>query len=257
MAAPPGRAGRRTARDGPVTSHVVLLSTGPRCGTSPARRRAPDPGSAPRPAVPPLFAAEPAPDCSARTLQFAPSAGRQRRVSRRASGSRAPCTASCWPAGRGRPGGGRAAVAATPRRAGADPTSCSCSPTTSTSPRCGTSRTCRRSSAAQGTTFDDYFVSNSLCCPSRTTTLRGQYAHNTGVWTNGGDNGGFERAHANGVEQDTVATRLHRRRVHDRRSRASTSTAIRTAPRPTTCRRAGTTGPARSTATRTRSTATC
>jgi N-acetylglucosamine-6-sulfatase len=64
--------------------------------------------------------------------------------------------------------------------------------------------------AAHGTTFDQYLVSNSLCCPSRTTTLRGQYAHNTGVWTNGGDNGGFERAHANGVENDTVATRLHR-----------------------------------------------
>jgi len=62
---------------------------------------------------------------------------------------------------------------------------------------------------AHGTTFDDYFVSNSLCCPSRTTTLRGQYAHNTGVWSNGGDNGGFERAYANGIEQDTVATRLH------------------------------------------------
>jgi arylsulfatase A-like enzyme len=51
-------------------------------------------------------------------------------------------------------------------------------------------------------------VTNSLCCPSRTTTLRGQYAHNTGVWTNGGDNGGFERAYANGIEHDTVATRL-------------------------------------------------
>jgi N-acetylglucosamine-6-sulfatase len=62
---------------------------------------------------------------------------------------------------------------------------------------------------AQGTTFDDYFVSNSLCCPSRTTTLRGQYAHNTGVWTNGGANGGFERAYSSGVEQDTIATRLH------------------------------------------------
>jgi N-acetylglucosamine-6-sulfatase len=63
--------------------------------------------------------------------------------------------------------------------------------------------------ARSGTTFDQYLVSNSVCCPSRTTTLRGQYAHNTGVWSNGGDNGGFERAHANGVEQDTVATRLH------------------------------------------------
>jgi arylsulfatase A-like enzyme len=64
--------------------------------------------------------------------------------------------------------------------------------------------------ARQGTTFDQYLVSNTLCCPSRTTTLRGQYAHNTGVWSNGGDNGGFERAHADGVEEDTVATRLHR-----------------------------------------------
>jgi N-acetylglucosamine-6-sulfatase len=62
----------------------------------------------------------------------------------------------------------------------------------------------------QGTTFDDYFVSNSLCCPSRTTTLRGQYAHNTGVWSNGGNNGGFEHAYSTGVEQDTIATRLHR-----------------------------------------------
>ncbi len=63
--------------------------------------------------------------------------------------------------------------------------------------------------ARSGTTFDQYLVSNSVCCPSRTTTLRGQYSHNTGVWSNGGDNGGFERAHADGVETDTVATRLH------------------------------------------------
>jgi arylsulfatase A-like enzyme len=61
---------------------------------------------------------------------------------------------------------------------------------------------------AAGATFDRYFVSNSLCCPSRVTTLRGQYAHNTGVWSNGGSNGGFERAYAHGIERDTVATRL-------------------------------------------------
>ena len=59
-----------------------------------------------------------------------------------------------------------------------------------------------------GATFDNYFVSNSLCCPSRVTTLRGQYAHNTGVWSNGGSNGGFERAFHEGIEHDTVATRL-------------------------------------------------
>ncbi len=61
----------------------------------------------------------------------------------------------------------------------------------------------------QGVTFDNYFVSVSLCCPSRTTTLRGQYAHNTGVLTNGGGNGGFEKAYALGDEQSTIATWLH------------------------------------------------
>jgi N-acetylglucosamine-6-sulfatase len=66
----------------------------------------------------------------------------------------------------------------------------------------------RRLIGAHGVTFDNYFVSNSLCCPSRVTTLRGQYSHNTGVWSNGGSDGGFERAFAEGIEQDTVATRL-------------------------------------------------
>jgi arylsulfatase A-like enzyme len=64
--------------------------------------------------------------------------------------------------------------------------------------------------ARHGVTFDDYFVSDSLCCPSRTTTLRGQYAHNTGVLNNGGPRGGFTRAHALGIERHTIATRLQR-----------------------------------------------
>jgi arylsulfatase A-like enzyme len=60
----------------------------------------------------------------------------------------------------------------------------------------------------QGVSFSNYFVSVSLCCPSRTTTLRGQYAHNTGVETNGGINGGFETAHRLGLESSTVGTWL-------------------------------------------------
>jgi arylsulfatase A-like enzyme len=64
--------------------------------------------------------------------------------------------------------------------------------------------------ADDGASFTNYFANVSLCCPSRVTMLRGQYAHNTGVQTNGdaGANGGFAAALRLGLEQDTVATRL-------------------------------------------------
>jgi arylsulfatase A-like enzyme len=62
----------------------------------------------------------------------------------------------------------------------------------------------------RGATFDNYFVNSSACCPSRATTLRGQYEHNTGVLSNGGSNGGFEKAYRSGIEHDTIATRLQR-----------------------------------------------
>ena len=62
---------------------------------------------------------------------------------------------------------------------------------------------------AQGITFDDEFDNVTLCCPARTSILRGQYSHNTGVLTNGGSNGGFETAHADNVEQATIATAMH------------------------------------------------
>jgi N-acetylglucosamine-6-sulfatase len=61
----------------------------------------------------------------------------------------------------------------------------------------------------QGVSFDRYFDNVTLCCPARTSILRGQYSHNTGVLTNGGANGGFETAHADMVEQSTIATSMH------------------------------------------------
>ena len=63
--------------------------------------------------------------------------------------------------------------------------------------------------AARGMSFPNNYVPLSLCCPSRTTILRGQYPHNTGVLTNTPPQGGFERAYNENVEASTVATLLH------------------------------------------------
>jgi N-acetylglucosamine-6-sulfatase len=60
----------------------------------------------------------------------------------------------------------------------------------------------------KGMSFRNAFVSNPLCCPSRATTMRGQYAHNTGVWNISGSRGGWTTYRAKGLERDNVATRL-------------------------------------------------
>jgi len=67
----------------------------------------------------------------------------------------------------------------------------------------------KRLLARPGTSFSNFYVPLSLCCPSRTAILRGQYPHNTGVLTNTLPFGGFEKAHASGIESATVATLLH------------------------------------------------
>jgi len=66
----------------------------------------------------------------------------------------------------------------------------------------------RRLLADRGTTFSNFFVSLSLCCPSRSSILRGQYAHNTQIFTNAGAGGGFQKAHDLGLEDSTIATWL-------------------------------------------------
>jgi len=62
--------------------------------------------------------------------------------------------------------------------------------------------------ADQGTTFSNYFVSVPLCCPSRASILRGQYAHNTQIFTNRPPNGGFEKFRDLEHENSTIATWL-------------------------------------------------
>jgi arylsulfatase A-like enzyme len=63
---------------------------------------------------------------------------------------------------------------------------------------------------AQGTTFTSHVVTDSLCCPSRASIFTGRYPHNTGIFRNGGPDGGFALFHARGEERHTFATRLQR-----------------------------------------------
>lgn len=59
--------------------------------------------------------------------------------------------------------------------------------------------------AQEGAAFTNYFVTSSACCPSRASTFRGQYPHNTGVLEN---SPGFEQFHENGNNKSTIATWL-------------------------------------------------
>lgn len=63
----------------------------------------------------------------------------------------------------------------------------------------------------RGAVFANSFVPTSHCCPSRASFLRGQYAHNTGVLSNDGEFGGFQRAVQMGIEESTIATWLDAR----------------------------------------------
>jgi N-acetylglucosamine-6-sulfatase len=63
--------------------------------------------------------------------------------------------------------------------------------------------------ARQGVKFTKAWTTRSLCCPSRASTLTGQYAHNHGVWVNVPPMGGFWNFYDNGLENSTIATWLN------------------------------------------------
>src|SRR5689334_4913613 len=60
----------------------------------------------------------------------------------------------------------------------------------------------------KGLSLNDYFISQPLCCPSRSTLLRGQYTHNHGVYRNDMPNGGFEEFYLLKRESSTIGTWL-------------------------------------------------
>jgi len=58
-----------------------------------------------------------------------------------------------------------------------------------------------------GATFTNYFVTTPLCCPSRASMLRGQYAHNTNILEN---SPGFVNFYRNTREAETIAVWLNK-----------------------------------------------
>jgi N-acetylglucosamine-6-sulfatase len=63
--------------------------------------------------------------------------------------------------------------------------------------------------SSNGTTFENAYVTYSLCCPSRATFLRGQYPHNHHIVGNSLPQGGAGKFREQGLDKSTIATWLN------------------------------------------------
>ena len=61
----------------------------------------------------------------------------------------------------------------------------------------------------QGETFSNYYVTDSLCCPSRSTIFTGLFPHDTKVQSNMPPVGGFQKFQAQHLDTRTFAVALH------------------------------------------------
>jgi N-acetylglucosamine-6-sulfatase len=61
-----------------------------------------------------------------------------------------------------------------------------------------------------GLTFNDYFVADSLCCPSRASIFTGNFPHDTGIYDNFGPTQGFPGFYERGEDNHTFAVALQR-----------------------------------------------
>lgn len=63
---------------------------------------------------------------------------------------------------------------------------------------------------SEGVTFSNYYVSNSLCCPSRSSIFTGMLPHNTRVETNTQPNGGYEAYMEHGDAEQSFCLALQK-----------------------------------------------
>jgi arylsulfatase A-like enzyme len=61
-----------------------------------------------------------------------------------------------------------------------------------------------------GMTLSNYYVVDSLCCPSRSSIFTGQYPHDTGVFRNSGADGGYRAYNKHGDQPKSFAVALQK-----------------------------------------------